>query len=87
MLICSDLLFLRGGQSEETLFQSEDEHNSGPHMVQRCVYIRISVSCESCKATLVQPRRNMELEMSVKVRFKSYSSELTGGVNDLVQFA
>lgn len=35
MLICSDLLFLRGGQSEETLFQSEDEHNSGPHMVQR----------------------------------------------------
>lgn len=29
----------------------------------------------------------MELEMSVKVRFKSYSSELTGGVNDLVQFA
>lgn len=48
--------FLRGGQSEETLFQSEDEHNSGPHMVQRCVYIRISVSCESCKATLVQSR-------------------------------
>lgn len=29
----------------------------------------------------------MGLEMSVKVRFKSYASELTGGVNELVQFA
>lgn len=29
----------------------------------------------------------MGLEMSVKVWFKSYTSELTGGVNELVQFA